>query len=77
MCVSDNGSCVRGETCQSAFATAPPRPMTAAPLARETAGFRDIYDRIQPHQSLGDRPVVVAGDAGEPAMPLTERQDEP
>jgi hypothetical protein len=38
-------------------------------LAMETARFRDIYDRIRPHRSLGDRTpreVYVAGRSGIP-----------
>jgi putative transposase len=86
--VSDNGSCCRGETYQSAFAGDEPllrhvrtrvrSPQTngvierffgtlkyehldRAPiddggaLAMETARFRDIYNRIRPHQALDDR----------------------
>jgi len=86
--VSDNGSCFRGETCQSAFAGDEPllrhvrtrvrSPQTngvigrffgtlkyehlyRAPiddggaLAMETARFRDICNRIRPHQALDDR----------------------
>lgn len=86
--VSDNGSCFRGETYQSAFAGDKPllrhvrtrvrSPQTngvierffgtlkyehlyRAPiddggaLAMETARFRDIYNRIRPHQALDDR----------------------
>ena len=86
--VSDNGSCFRGETYQSAFAGDDPllrhvrtrvrSPQTngvierffgtlkyehlyRAPiddggaLAMETARFRDIYNRIRPHQALDDR----------------------
>jgi putative transposase len=84
--VSDNGSCFRGETYQSAAGDEPLRhvrtrvrsPQTngvierffgtlkyehlyRAPiddggaLAMETARFRDIYDRIRPHQALDDR----------------------
>jgi len=85
--VSDNGSCFRGETYQSAFAGDDPllrhvrtrvrSPQTngvierffgtlkyehlyRAPiddggaLAMETARFRDIYNRIRPHQALDD-----------------------
>lgn len=86
--VSDNGSCFRGETYQTAFTGDDPllrhvrtrvrSPQTngvierffgtlkyehlfRAPiddggaLAMETARFRDIYNRIRPHQSIGDR----------------------
>ena len=82
--VSDNGSCFRGKTYQSAFAGDEPllrhvrTPQTngvierffgtlkyehlyRAPiddggaLAMETARFRDIYNRIRPHQALDDR----------------------
>jgi transposase InsO family protein len=86
--VSDNGSCFRGETYQTAFTGEDPllrhvrtrvrSPQTngvierffgtlkyehlyRAPiddggaLAMETARFRDIYNRIRPHQSLSDR----------------------
>jgi putative transposase len=86
--VSGNGSCFRGETCQSAFAGDEPllrhvRTRVRSPqangvigrffgtlkyehlyrapigdggaLAMETARFRDIYDRIRPHQAPGDR----------------------
>jgi putative transposase len=86
--VSDNGSCFRGETYQTAFTGDEPllrhvrtrvrSPQTngvierffgtlkyqhlyRAPiddgeaLAMETIRFRDIYNRIRPHQSLGDR----------------------
>jgi transposase InsO family protein len=86
--VSDNGSCFRGETYQSAFAGDEPllrhvrtrvrSPQTIgvierffgtfkyehlyrAPiddggaLAMETARFRDIYNRIRPHQAFDDR----------------------
>ena len=86
--VSDNGSCFRGETYQTAFTGDDPllrhvrtrvrSPQTngvierffgtlkyehlyRAPiddggaLAMETTRFRDIYNRIRPHQSLGDR----------------------
>jgi putative transposase len=86
--VSDNGSCFRSETYQSAFAGDEPllrhvrtrvrSPQTngvierffgtlkyehlyRAPiddggaLAMETARFRDIYNRIRPHQAPGDR----------------------
>jgi putative transposase len=86
--VSDNGSCFRGETYQSAFAGDEPllrhvrtrvrSPQTngvierffgtlkyehlyRAPiddggaLAMATARFRDIYNRIRPHQALDDR----------------------
>jgi putative transposase len=86
--VSDNGSCFRGETYQTAFAGDDPllrhvrtrvrSPQTngvierffgtlkyehlyRAPiddggaLAMETSRFRDIYNRVRPYQSLGDR----------------------
>jgi putative transposase len=85
--VSDNGSCFRGETYQSALAGDEPlrhvrtrvrSPQTnsvierffgtlkyehlyRAPiddggaLAMETARFRDIHNRIRPHQALDDR----------------------
>ena len=86
--VSDNGSCFRGQTYQTAFAGEDPllrhvrsrarSPQTngvierffgtlkyehlyRAPiddggaLAVETARFRDIYNRVRPHQALGDR----------------------
>jgi putative transposase len=86
--VSDDGSCFRGETYQTAFAGDDPllrhvrtrvrSPQTngvierffgtlkyehlyRAPiddggaLAMETSRFRDIYNRVRPYQSLGDR----------------------
>lgn len=51
--MSDNGSCFRGETYQAAFARAPIDDGCA--LAMETARFQGIYNRVRPHQALGDR----------------------
>ncbi len=99
--VSDNGSCFRGETYQSAFAGDEPllrhvrtrvrSPQTngvierffgtlkyehlyRAPiddggaLAMETARFRDIYNRIRPHQALaGSLATPADPSAGAPA----------
>jgi putative transposase len=61
--VSDNGPCFRGETDKTAFAGEDPllrhvRTRVRSPQTNgviETARFRDIYNRIRPHQSPGDR----------------------